>query len=91
MGLGVLYLFLTKPGAWSDVMLRAVKDVTGKTAAFTTNGGTSDARFMVKYCPVVEFGGINSTVHQVNENAAVADLEKLTDVFTRLLELYFAD
>jgi succinyl-diaminopimelate desuccinylase len=83
--------FLTKPGEWSDVMLRAVKDVTGKTAAFTTNGGTSDARFMVKYCPVVEFGGINSTVHQVNENAAVSDLEKLTDVFTRLLELYFAD
>ncbi len=83
--------FLTKPGEWSDVMLRAVKDITGKTPAFTTNGGTSDARFMVKYCPVVEFGGINSTVHQVNENAAVADLEKLTDVFTRLLEIYFAE
>ncbi len=82
--------FLTQPGAWSETVRQAVVDVTGKTPAFTTNGGTSDARFIVKYCPVVEFGGVNKSVHQVNENAKVQDLQDLTRVFTRLLELYFS-
>ncbi len=80
--------FLTKPAAWSDVVCKAVKDITGKVPQFTTNGGTSDARFVVNHCPVVEFGGINATIHQINENAAVKDLENLTKIFERVLELY---
>ncbi len=83
--------FITKPGDWSEVVRNAVKDVTGKVPEFTTNGGTSDARFVSRYCPVVEFGGINATIHQINENALVQDLEDLTKVFTRMLELYFTD
>ena len=82
--------FLTQPGDWSDIVRGAVQDVTGKTAEFTTNGGTSDARFVVQYCPVVEFGGINATIHQVDENIRIDDLEKLTKIYTRVLERYFA-
>jgi succinyl-diaminopimelate desuccinylase len=81
--------FFTAPGAWSEVVSKAVKDVTGKTPAFTTNGGTSDARFFRAYCPVVEFGGVNKSVHKIDENASVKDLEQVTQVFTRLLEIYF--
>ena len=81
--------FLTKPGAWSDLVRTAVKDITGKTAAYTTNGGTSDARFIVNYCPVVEFGPVNATIHQINENADVKVLEDLTRIYARVLELYF--
>lgn len=81
--------FITQPAEWARTVFRAVEEVTGHKPAFTTNGGTSDARFVVKYCPVVEFGGINKTIHQVNENAAVKDLEDLTYVFRRMLEIYF--
>ncbi len=82
--------FITQPGTWSETVLQAVKDVTGKTAEFTTNGGTSDARFTTLYCPTVEFGGVNATIHQINENAAVQDLKDLTAIFKRVIERYFA-
>jgi succinyl-diaminopimelate desuccinylase len=81
--------FITKPGAWSELVRRAVKDITGKTPEYTTNGGTSDARFVADYCPVVEFGPVNATIHQVDENAGVAVLEDLVRVYVRMLELYF--
>ncbi len=81
--------FITKPAKWSDIVRSAVKDITGKTPEFTTNGGTSDARFMVEYCPVVEFGGINATIHQINENARVSDLKDLSKIFERVLSRYF--
>lgn len=81
--------FLTNPGAWSALVRDAVKDVTGRTPEYTTNGGTSDARFVVEYCPVVEFGPINATIHQINENAEVQVLEDLTRIYVRVLELYF--
>lgn len=81
--------FITKPGAWSETVADAVEAVTGKRAAYTTNGGTSDARFMARYCPVVEFGGVNETVHRIDENARVKDIETLSQVYERLLELYF--
>jgi len=80
--------FLTKPGKWSETVKTAVKDITNHTPEFTTNGGTSDARFISQYCPVVEFGGINKTIHQINENASVKDLEDLTKIFERVIELY---
>lgn len=82
--------FMTKPGAWSDLVMAAVSDVTGMTPAITTNGGTSDARFVSRYCPVIEFGGVNESVHQIDENAKVEDLEIVTKVFTRVLERYFS-
>ena len=82
--------FMTQPAEWSDIVKNAVKDITGNTAAFTTTGGTSDARFMAQYCPTVEFGGINETIHQINENAKVSDLEQLSKIYQRVLELYFA-
>lgn len=80
--------FITKPGDWSSVVRDAVKDITGKVPEYTTNGGTSDARFVVNYCPVIEFGGINATIHQVNENASISDLQNLAKIFERVLERY---
>ncbi|MCB1783759.1 MAG: succinyl-diaminopimelate desuccinylase [Alphaproteobacteria bacterium] len=82
--------FITQPGAWSETMVKAVEEVTGHKPAYTTNGGTSDARFFANYCPVVEFGGVNETVHRVDENAKVEDLQNLAKVFERLLEIYFS-
>ncbi|MBK9585947.1 MAG: succinyl-diaminopimelate desuccinylase [Alphaproteobacteria bacterium] len=81
--------FITRPGDWSALVLKAVQDITGKKAEYTTNGGTSDARFIVNYCPVVEFGAINASIHQIDEHAPVKDLEDLTRIYERLLMLYF--
>ena len=82
--------FMTKPGEWSETVSRAVAEITGKTPVLTTSGGTSDARFVHKYCPVVEFGPINATIHQIDENAKVADLESLVEIYERVITLYFA-
>ncbi|MGB4056644.1 MAG: succinyl-diaminopimelate desuccinylase [Alphaproteobacteria bacterium] len=81
--------FITQPGAWSETVKKAVEDVTGKTPAYTTNGGTSDARFVFEYCPVVEFGGVNATIHQIDENTDVDVLENLVRVYLRVIERYF--
>ena len=77
--------FITPPGSWPDIVQKSVCDVTGDTPALTTGGGTSDARFVARYCPVVEFGGINKTIHQINENAAVEDLRTLVRIFEHIL------
>lgn len=81
--------FLTKPNEWTELVRRAVRETTGKAPDYTTNGGTSDARFIVNYCPVVEFGGVNESVHQINENTPIDVLEGLVKVYLRVLELYF--
>lgn len=81
-------VFLTKPGPLVDTMAAAVKAVTGRTPALTTAGGTSDARFIQAYCPVIEFGLVNATIHQVDEHVAVADLERLTDIYERFIAGY---
>lgn len=81
--------FITKPGEWSEIVASAVEKVSGKRPAYTTTGGTSDARFIVKYCPVIECGAVNATIHQVNENAQVSDLEDLTRVYGEILKSYF--
>ena len=81
--------FITKPGLWTGLVKQAVLDVTGKEPAYTTNGGTSDARFIINYCPVIECGGVNATVHQVNENAEISVLEGMVQIYVRVLELYF--
>ena len=64
-------------------------EISGHKPEYTTTGGTSDARFIVKCCPVVECGAINDTIHQVNEHAKVSDLDMLTLIYTRILEKYF--
>jgi succinyl-diaminopimelate desuccinylase len=82
--------FLTKPGPFTDLVARAVSDVTGRKPALSTGGGTSDARFIKNACPVVELGLINATIHAVNERVALDDLEALSRIYERALELYFA-
>jgi succinyl-diaminopimelate desuccinylase len=82
-------VFLTKPGPLVDTMRAAIRGVTGQEPALTTNGGTSDARFIKDFCPVVEVGLRNATAHQVDEHVAVADLTRLTAIYRRFLEGYF--
>ena len=83
-------VFLTKPGPLVQCMIDAVKDVTGRVPELSTNGGTSDARFIQEYCPVVEFGLVNKTIHQIDENVEVKDLHRLTEIYERMIEAYFA-
>jgi succinyl-diaminopimelate desuccinylase len=66
-----------------------VRAVTGRTPALTTGGGTSDARFIHAFCPVIELGLLNATVHQVDEHVPVADLVTLTRIYTRFLADFF--
>ena len=84
-------VFLTKPGPLVATMRGAVKTVTGREPALTTGGGTSDARFIQAYCPVIEFGLVNETIHAVDERVAVADLVRLTEIYERFIEGYFAN
>ena len=83
--------FLTPPGRLSDVVADAIRKVTGRTPELSTTGGTSDARFIKDHCPVVEFGLSGSTMHQVNENVPVADIERLSRVYEVILGGWFAD
>jgi succinyl-diaminopimelate desuccinylase len=82
--------FLTMPGPFTDLVAKAVSDVTGRKPLLSTGGGTSDARFIKNACPVVELGLVNATIHAVNERVAVDDLEALSRIYERALELYFA-
>jgi len=82
--------FLTPPGRLSQIIGQACQDITGRTPALSTSGGTSDARFIKDYCPVAEFGLINATAHKVDENAALDDIKALADVYDAVLEAYFA-
>ena len=81
--------FLTQPGPFTELISDAVEEVTGIKPALTTTGGTSDARFIHHHCPVAEFGLISETMHKVDEQAAVSDIEQLTGIYTRILESYF--
>jgi succinyl-diaminopimelate desuccinylase len=84
-------VFLTKPGPLVEQMAAAIERVTGRAPALTTNGGTSDARFLKDMCPVVEAGLINATAHQVDERVAIDDLAVLTAIYRRFIEGYFGD
>jgi succinyl-diaminopimelate desuccinylase len=81
--------FLTQAGPFSDLMVRAVREVTGRTPVLSTTGGTSDARFIARMCPVAEFGLVNQTMHKTDERVAVKDLEQLSAVYRRMLSLAF--
>jgi succinyl-diaminopimelate desuccinylase len=83
-------VFLTEPGPLVDTLVAAISAETGRTPALTTGGGTSDARFIKDHCPVIEFGLVNRTIHQVDEHVATEDLEKLTNIYERFIEGYFA-
>jgi succinyl-diaminopimelate desuccinylase len=83
-------VFVTKPGAFTDLAVAAIEEVTGRRPEFSTSGGTSDARFIASYCPVIEFGLVGQTMHQIDERAPVSDLEKLTKIYRGILERYFA-
>lgn len=82
--------FLTQPGDFTDLVARAVAETTGVAPQLSTSGGTSDARFITRYCPVVEFGLTNETIHAVDENAALADIDALTAAYSRIIESYFS-
>jgi succinyl-diaminopimelate desuccinylase len=82
-------VFVTHDDKLIALMRRAVSDVTGRQPELSTTGGTSDARFIKDYCPVVEFGLVGQTMHMVDEHVALADLETLTQIYQRLLALWF--
>jgi succinyl-diaminopimelate desuccinylase len=78
-----------KPGPFTDLLDTAIAGVTGGKPAHVTGGGTSDGRFIKDFCPVVELGLMNATMHQSNECVPVSDLAKLTDIYTAILDAYF--
>ena len=77
--------FLTEPGPFTNLVCDAVEAETGRWPKLSTGGGTSDARFIKDFCPVVEFGLVGQTMHKVDERVAVADLETLTRIYERAL------
>ena len=83
-------MFLTRDEALIGTLRRSVELVTGLTPQLSTSGGTSDARFIKDYCPVLEFGLVGQTMHQVDERTALADLATLTAVYRAILDRYFA-
>jgi succinyl-diaminopimelate desuccinylase len=83
-------VFLTQPGAFVDMVSAAVVQETGRTPVLSTSGGTSDARFIKDFCPVVEFGLVGKTMHAADERTSLADLETLTAIYGRVLRAYFA-
>jgi succinyl-diaminopimelate desuccinylase len=83
-------VFRTKPGAFTDLVVAAIEAETGRKPDLNTGGGTSDARFITNYCPVLEFGLVGQTMHQIDERTPVADLERLTKIYRGILDRYFA-
>lgn len=81
--------FLTQPSSFTDTLQNAVEAVIGQRPALSTTGGTSDARFITHYAPVVEFGLVGATMHQVNERVDVADITTLTAIYSHMLKAYF--
>ena len=81
--------FVTQPDAYIATLQDAVRAVRGREAELSTGGGTSDARFIKDDCPVVELGLAGATMHKVDECVPVADVEQLTAIYEKVLELYF--
>ena len=82
--------FLTPPGELSNLVSAAVAAETGITPELSTTGGTSDARFVKNHCPVVEFGLVGKTMHQVDECVPIEQITQLKAIYTRILTDYFA-
>src|SRR5215467_6800249 len=84
-------VFVTKPGPFTELAVAAIADITGRQPKLSTSGGTSDARFIKNYCPVLEFGLVGQTMHQTDESTPVQDLVTLTAIYRRIIEKYFSD
>jgi succinyl-diaminopimelate desuccinylase len=82
--------FITEPGAFVGLVQDAVTAETGLAPKLSTSGGTSDARFIKDYCPVVEFGPTNATIHQTDERISVEELRATARIYRRILDAYFA-
>ncbi|HPD83638.1 MAG TPA: succinyl-diaminopimelate desuccinylase [Alphaproteobacteria bacterium] len=78
--------FITTPGPWTKNVFNIVKRHTNREPKLSTSGGTSDARFVAQYCPVVEFGLTNETIHQIDENLKIPDLHKLVEIYADIIE-----
>jgi succinyl-diaminopimelate desuccinylase len=83
------WVFLTQPGPFVDLVVEAIAAATGRRPKLSTSGGTSDARFIKDYCPVLEFGLVGKTMHQVDEHVPTAELAALTAIYRRILDRYF--
>jgi succinyl-diaminopimelate desuccinylase len=81
--------FLTTPDAFAKFVADAIERKTGRRPALSTSGGTSDARFIRAYCPVLEFGLVGKTAHMIDEHVTIADVEGLTEIYAAILEAYF--
>jgi succinyl-diaminopimelate desuccinylase len=82
--------FLTPPGPLYDVVVEAIREETGLETELSTSGGTSDGRFLIQLCPVVDFGLPNATMHKVGECAAVPDIEALSRIYERIVRKVLA-
>jgi succinyl-diaminopimelate desuccinylase len=82
--------FLTAPGEFVDLVTASIEAATGRKPELSTNGGTSDARFIKDYCPVVEFGLVGTSMHQTDEAVPVEELRAVTRVYRGILDRYFA-
>lgn len=82
-------VFVTEPGMFTTLVSDAIASVTGRKPELSSSGGTSDARFIKDYCPVVEFGLVGQSMHAVDEHVPTADLVALTAIYRRILERYF--
>ena len=82
--------FLTPPGELYDLVVSAIREETGIEPELSTSGGTSDGRFLIKLCPVVDFGLPNASMHKVGEHAAVADIQALSRIYGRILAKVFS-
>jgi len=82
--------FLTPPGRLYDVIVEAIEEETGIAPELSTSGGTSDGRFLIQLCPVVDFGLPNATMHKVGECAAVEDIRALSKIYERIVRKVFA-
>ncbi len=82
-------VFVTQPGPLIELVAGAVAEVVGRKPELSTTGGTSDARFITHHCPVVEFGLVGQTMHQVDERVPIGDLRALTTIYRKIIERYF--
>jgi succinyl-diaminopimelate desuccinylase len=82
--------FITEPGAFVGLVQDAVEQETGLVPKLSTSGGTSDARFIKNYCPVLEFGPTNATIHQVDERISIEELRATQIIYGRIIDAYFS-
>ena len=81
--------FLTEPGAFVEMAVASIEEATGIKPVLSTTGGTSDARFIKDYCPVIEFGLVGQTMHRIDERVPVADIARLTAIYNDIIRRYF--